>query len=242
MINKTLLVTYLLAVGLGTACNARPIEGSGNVRSEHRAISDVHTVSLSWSGQMVIRQGEDESLTITADDNILPLITSDVRRGELVITIDSPYRSDMVRPSQPARFELTVRNVAALNVTGSAAVTAASWQTNDLALAVSGSGDIHIADLQAVFLDARLTGSGDITLAGQIDNQQVSVSGSGTFQAGQLRSQQASVSVTGSGTAIVWAEAALDATVSGSGSVDYRGQPALQQTITGSGSVRPLDE
>jgi hypothetical protein len=242
MIKKTVLVTCLLAVALGTGCNVRTIDGSGNVRSENRAIGDVHTVSLGWSGQMVIRQGENESLTITADENILPLITSDVRHGELVITIDRPYRSDMVRPSQPARYELTVRDLAAVNVTGSAAVVAGALQVEELVLSLSGSGQIAIERLEAAALQTRLTGSGDVAVAGQVNDQQVSVSGSGSFLGGELSSRQATVAVTGSGTATVWVEDTLNVTVSGSGSVAYHGRPALRQTVAGSGSVRALDE
>jgi hypothetical protein len=234
--------TVLLLLLFATACSGRTIDGSGNVRSESRAISNVHTLSLGWSGDMILTQGESESLTITADDNLLPLITSNVRQGELVITIDRPYRSDLVRPSQPARYELTVRDLNAINVTGSAGVEADSLQVYNLALAVSGSGHIHIDQLEANELQARLTGSGSIGLAGQVAGQQTSISGSGTLRAAELHSRRASVTVTGSGKATVRVEEALDVNVSGSGSVAYYGQPVVSQTVTGSGSIQAMEE
>jgi hypothetical protein len=232
----------LFLVLFGAACRERTIDGSGNMRGESRAISGVHTVSLGWDGEMDIVQGENESLTITADHNILPLITSNVRHGELVITIDRPYRSDLVRPSQPARYELTVRDLSAINVTGSAVVAAGSLQVNELTASVSGSGQIHIDNLDATLLVARLTGSGNVAVAGHVGAQEISISGSGAFQAAQLRSRQVSVSVTGSGEATVWAEELLDVTVSGSGRVAYYGQPALRQTVTGSGVIQAIEE
>jgi hypothetical protein len=231
----------LFVLLLAAACNERTIDGSGNIGSENRAISEVHTVSLGWGGEMVIVQGESERLTITADDNILPLITSNVRHGQLVITIDRPYRSDLVRPSQPARYELTVRDLTTINITGAAVVAAERLQVNGLAASVSGSGRIDVGSLEASELVVQLTGSGNIQVAGQVDGQQISISGSGALQAAELRSRQASVTVTGDGEATVWVEETLDVKVSGSGRVNYYGQPALTQTVTGSGSVRALE-
>ena len=54
------------------------VRGSGNVIDETREVSGFDFVSISNSGQATISVGDTESLVITAEDNILPLIQSNV--------------------------------------------------------------------------------------------------------------------------------------------------------------------
>ena len=53
--------------------------GSGNVVKETREARDFDSVSLTGIGALIIQQTGEESLTIEADDNILPLLTSETR-------------------------------------------------------------------------------------------------------------------------------------------------------------------
>src|SRR5262249_23160665 len=54
------------------------VVGSGRVASEARQVRNFDEVALTGSGTLTVTQTGEESLTIQADDNILPLLTSDV--------------------------------------------------------------------------------------------------------------------------------------------------------------------
>jgi hypothetical protein len=72
------LVVVLVALGLA-ACQAGPlsiVHGSGNLQTETRTVRGFNEVELRDEGTLVIEQGAAESLTIAAEDNILPLLTS----------------------------------------------------------------------------------------------------------------------------------------------------------------------
>jgi hypothetical protein len=76
------LVLALGAAGCG-AIDAK--NGSGNVISESRSVTDFTGVELSGSGKLIIEQSDVESLTITADDNLLPDLTAEVRDSRLLL-------------------------------------------------------------------------------------------------------------------------------------------------------------
>ncbi len=78
MNTKFLKVIGLLIIGnlLITACGLRTIQGSGDVITESRDVSGFDSVSLTGIGRVIITQGDKESLTIEADDNLLEYITS----------------------------------------------------------------------------------------------------------------------------------------------------------------------
>jgi hypothetical protein len=77
-----------------------------------------------------------------------------------------------------------------------------------------------------------------MVIAGEIDSQDVTVSGSGDYEAGELDSNGADVTVDGSGKAVVWVNQSLTANVSGSGNIEYFGTPdTVIENIDGSGEI-----
>src|SRR5687767_1144824 len=61
-----------------SGCGLKTVDGSGNVVVEQREVSGFSAVSMSGFGELIIQQTGKESLSITADDNLLPLLTSKV--------------------------------------------------------------------------------------------------------------------------------------------------------------------
>ena len=57
------------------------IHGSGNIVTESRSIGAFHGVSFSGIGRLVIEQTGTPSLTVTAEDNIQPVLVSEVVDG-----------------------------------------------------------------------------------------------------------------------------------------------------------------
>ena len=99
--------SLLLAIALALAgCGIETVRGSGKVISETRSVSGFDSVAMSGSGKLVIEQGETESLTITADDNLLPRLPAEVRGGELHLG-----RTGLVNLAPTQEIVYTVRNV-----------------------------------------------------------------------------------------------------------------------------------
>ena len=110
MIFSTLLVALLLS-----ACGFSVINGSGNIRTESRPVSDFTAVNFTGFGELTFVQGEAEALTIETDDNLLPYIKTTVSRGTLTIGFDDGARTPLLRPSDSIRYQLTVKTLTALD-------------------------------------------------------------------------------------------------------------------------------
>jgi hypothetical protein len=229
-------VTQLTGCSLSFWSNSIGVKGSGHVISEDRAVSGFDRVSLSGSGHLAIVQGDQEGLTIEADDNLLPLIKSEVSGGSLRLGPEDVN----LRPSNTIQYRLRLKNLKELHLSGSLDADAPSLRTDGLVLSISGSGRIQVRQLDTGNLDVHVSGSGDIDVAGKADHQQVAISGSGDYRAGGLESQKIAVHISGSGDATVWAHEALEAHVSGSGGIKFYGSPQLDTHVSGSGSVRSL--
>jgi len=228
------------AATVAAGCSIPAIEGSGHVGSESRDVSGFHSVSLSLSGELHISQTGEESLTITADDNLLEYIRAEVRDGKLEIGLARECPARSLRPTLTIRYELTVKDMDAVAVSGSANALAEELRSDAMAVAVSGSGNVVIRVLETERVDVAISGSGSVSLGGTAPVQSIAISGSGEYDGGDLRTQRAAVAVSGSGDATIWAEEKLDVGLSGSGSVEYYGAPEVERRVSGSGSLRSL--
>jgi len=203
----------LLAVGsVVTACSATA--GSGQLATQSRQVSGFTSVELTGVGELSIDQTGTESLTVSAEDNLLPLLTSRVEADTLILGKKPNTR---IVTSKPITYTLTMKDI-----TG---------------LAVSGSGTINAPKLTTAALRIEISGSGVITTAGNADDQSLEISGSGRYLADGLTSKTTTAEISGSGTANVVASNALDVKISGSGTLTYSGNPQVTQTVSGSGRL-----
>jgi hypothetical protein len=171
-------------------------------------------------------------LTIEAEDNLLPLLTSEVSGGVLIL--DTTREVD---PTEDIVYHLTTTGVQRLQVSGSGQIDSPVVGGNTVAIGVSGSGDVRVADAKANDIQVDISGSGYVEISGEADTLDASISGSGTLDAETLTVMTAAVTLPGSGHVVVDVVEHLEVVVSGSGTVEYLGSPVVDSDITGSGSV-----
>ncbi len=223
MLRKSLLIIGILTL-LSAACtiSVRYEEGSGVVIEEERSVSDFDRVSFEGIGRVIIAQGDEEGLVIEAEDNIMPRIETRVRGRTLEISFDTDRWENIIRPTEPIRFHITVTDLEAVFL--------------------SGFGDIDVQDITVENLDVTLSGAGSISISGTAQQQDVNVSGAGAYDAGDLESQVADINLSGAGSATLWVTDSLDVNITGLGSVSYYGDPELEQSVSGLGNVESLGE
>ncbi|HUZ02050.1 MAG TPA: head GIN domain-containing protein, partial [Thermomicrobiaceae bacterium] len=227
------------ALVAGTACQVSFARGSGNVVSESRQVSGFDRVSLGGIGNLLITQGDQESLTIDAEDNVLPHITTNVSGGQLSIGYDT-QGLNWVQPTKPVDFHLTVKNLQEIDLGGSGSIQTSGLRANQLTVKIGGSGNGTLNGLVVTGLDVEIAGSGSIVAAGTADSQQLRIAGSGNYRAPDLATQSTQITVTGSGNSVVNVARTLSVSITGRGSVQYSGSPTIDQHILGSGRITKL--
>ncbi len=208
---KWIALAVLPALVALSACTIETIEGSGDIVTEERNVNGFDSVSLSTMGNLTIVRGDEESLTVRADDNFIQYIVSEVKNGSLRIGISKQGRLAGLRPTRQIEFRLTVDDLHGIAVSGSGSVRAPELSSDGFEIAVSGSGDVEIGSLSADALDVAISGSGRIELGCETDVQSVAISGSGKYEAPGLQSRRAEVAISGSGNATIDVTDSLEA-------------------------------
>jgi predicted small secreted protein len=234
------VISILLIALLTSACEINMVSGSGKIVTDNRQVSGFSSVTFAGLGELTITQGTSEGLTIEAEDNIVPRITTTVTGGDLYIGFDSKNWQDVVRPTRTVKFDLKVRSLSDLDLQGLGNVTMPSLQADAVTIKVGGAGGIKISKLTAGDVTINMTGAGNVDLAGKVTSQTINLSGLGNYSGGNLDSQQATINLTGAGGAEVWARDTLNVKISGAGSVSYYGSPKITKTITGLGVLNSM--
>lgn len=216
----------------------KTVAGSGHASSVKRELAPFHDIAVSVHSKIELIQGNTEGVVIEADDNLLPMIETVVKNGQLRIrTVKG------VNLSGSAKVKITIhaRNVDNLSLAGSADLTAARLSSPKLTGNIAGSGSITIKDLQSDDLSVSIAGSGSFEAQGTAKALEVSIAGSGDVSTAKLSTQEVNVSIAGSGDAVVWARKALSVSIAGSGEVRYYGEANLRDASTrGSGRVKQM--
>lgn len=212
----------------------RVVRGSGHTATDVRTLPSFESVSFATEGTLSIGFGEEESIRIVTDDNLLAHIETYVREGALHIVVEDGYD---LRPREAIRLSLTVRRIDGVATLGSGDVTVAQVDQPHFSAVVLGSGDVRIDDLTTSSFSVALLGSGDVAAAGDTDHLGVALSGSGRLLGRELQTRTASIEVLGSGSATLRVSESLNVSILGSGDVHYYGSPTVQSAILGSGHV-----
>jgi len=228
-----LLVTGVFAL---SACGLRMVRGSGKVVEESRPVSGFDSVASSGSGDVIITQGDEESLKIEAEENLMRYIRTEVRGNTLHIYMD-PAGAFSIQPTKPMRFYVSMKQVTGLDLSGSGTIKSDRIETEDLTMNVSGSGKIDLNELVADSLRVDISGSGRTMVKGVVEKQKVVVSGSGRCNHEKLVTRDTTLDLSGSGGAYINAADTLTMNVSGSGDVEYTGTAKVTQNVTGSGRI-----
>ena len=214
-----IVVTNMFSVGRAAGrifhldLDFKGVKGSGNVATEHRDVIDFSSIDVGGVYQVEIVAGKEFSVTVEADDNILPLIKTEVEDGTLKIGSErriSPKTTVRIRISAPVIERLEVSGVANVNMSG----------VNNSELAIDSSGASKIA------------------VSGTTAKLNVEVSGATRVDAAELQADSASVEASGASNVSVSVLRELEANASGASHVTYAGSPTeLRKDTSGAGSV-----
>jgi hypothetical protein len=237
---KTLLLFVILVTGgvLIAGCSMIPqtcTNGSGKIVTEERTVPTFQSVSLNAPAIVTVTQASPTQIQVTADDNILPLITTNVRNGVLSIA----YTRPCIRPTSAVQVHVTSPDISGLSILGAGDIRSDGMiKGTTLTSSITGSGSMNL-DAEVSTMKSSITGTGSIVLTGTADDLSLSIPGAGTIDASNLQADRVTVDILGSGDALVDVTKSLTVKITGSGSVVYTGNPSsIEQSVTGSGTIR----
>ena len=215
---KVLLITILcsLATGCHYAAKMHGVTGSGVRKVEKRELSSFTSISTDGAFEIDVVCQQSQTLEIEGDDNLLPMVSTEVSNGVLRINNVGSYST-----RTPMKIKISVPNIEGISA--------------------NGAGTIEVSRLKNDKFDIDSNGAPTIRVSGETKELEIDANGAGKVDAHKLRASRAEVDSKGVAKVEVFASDVLNVTISGPSQVIYDGDPEVNQTVNGPGSVKQRD-
>ncbi len=174
---KTTLMISAVLIG-ATAITLTAGE-SGELNSTSYDPGKFYGLIVNSSANIILTQGEHNSIRLEGDKRQLKDIKTDVENGALIITGGNDY---------PVNIYISAEELNLIEINGSSRVfTSGSINSDILLLKVNGSGSMKV-DVRALTLGMIVNGSGKIIVSGSSGDSYVRIFGTGNIYADKLDS------------------------------------------------------
>ncbi|MDR3460011.1 MAG: DUF2807 domain-containing protein [Verrucomicrobiae bacterium] len=209
--NRTAII--LIAAAVVAGCSQLGIRGDGVIKTEDRSVPEFTRVAITGGYQASWSAGKP-ALSISADQNLLPLVRTVVSGGTLVIDAQ-----ENLAASKDIKVILSSASLADVQLTGGISFTADQISGRDLRVEATGASEINIA--------------------GSVTNLEANLTGASGLHAKSLQTQTAVLTLVGAAEAEIAVTDTLKASVTGAGSLTYSGSPkTVEKTIVGAGTIQ----
>jgi hypothetical protein len=246
---------FFLAALLFTFGGPEPVVGNGVSQTETRQVTGFTVVRNHSVLSVSVTQAPAFALTVTADANLLPVLTTTVRDGALVIEQSAP-----IKTNRPLSATVSLPALTGIDVTGGGKIAASGVTAGPFSIVSTGAGTVSFKGTVAT-LTLNATGAGAVALSGAATGLQAKIIGAGKIDGADLRVTgpadvtlsgapsatftvhgDSSFSTGGAGTLRLFLEGGTtNFTIVGGGNIDWSGQTTIGKVdVTGAGRVKKL--
>jgi len=228
------VISFIIAILSISACSQgqfrKTVYGNNDVVTKKRKAASFTGVRVSTGIDVHLRQGNNETLSVEADENLHEYIITEVRQGVLHV-----YTDANIRKAERKRVYVTMKEVESIKTSSAGDVVGETpIKCDRLELSASSAGDIKL-EISAKELKVNISSSGDITLSGEADILDADLSSAGDLNAVNLEVREADVSASSAGDADINVSERLRARASSAGDINYRGNPQYVDSHSSSG-------
>ena len=177
------------------------MRGSGHIITATRSVSECDGITLRSQGNVYLTHGDDQSIRIEADDNIMGRVVAEREGGTLVVGLPEGKYSDVT-----LRFYVSMKHIRCVEL--------------------DGAGTIETTNqFESESMDCTINGAGSIDLKGNCDKLRCTINGAGSMDLRDFKAKEARAELNGAGKCSVFATDRVYGIVNGVGVITYYGNP-----------------
>jgi hypothetical protein len=220
----------VLMISFSADCQSRKtVHGNHNVTRSERKVGSFTGIKASSGVDVYLKQGDGQTVTVEADENLHEYIITEVKGGVLHV-----YTEANIRDAEKERVYVTMNEINSVATSSAGDIIGESpVRSERLELGASSAGDIKL-EIYAKDVEVDISSSGDMTLSGETDNLRADLSSAGDLNAYDLKAREADISVSSAGDADINVSEKIRARASSAGDINYKGDPKYVDVHTSS--------
>ncbi|MVN20835.1 head GIN domain-containing protein [Mucilaginibacter arboris] len=230
-----ILSAFVLLFSLLASCNNSCVKGSGKAVSENRKVAAFTKLNLIGAYKLVLKQGSP-SVKITADDNLLKLIQTDISGDELKISTKGSICN-----AGTMEIDITNPDFQAVKSSGSLDLSSdGKLSVKDFDMELAGVSKVNL-NLSAANVKTLASGTSEINLTGQATENLVTLNGTGNLNALDFIVANYRIETRGAAHCKINVLNELSVDISGAGDVQYKGNPSkINNANSGAASIKKI--
>ena len=209
-----------------------------DANAEKRAVTPFHAIKVSHGIQLLLKQGTEEALAISAEkQEYANAIKSEVVNGELRIYVKQDMEKWWNQNKKGTRIKAYVsfKNLDQLNASsGSNTTIDGRLSGNKLSVDLSSGASLN-GELAVAALDIELSSGAKSNVKGNVDNLSVETSSGAHFYGYDLNATTAKADASSGGKMELTVNKDLAASASSGGAIVYKGAAGISNVSTSSG-------
>ena len=228
-------IIILLILSITISCDAK-VAKSKSSETVTLKLGSYSKIQFDGGYEVVLIQGDEESITIEANKDIIGSIKTSIENNKLHVYYDKDVQHNKILVT------LKFKNIDELEINGAASLKChQSLNLTSLKLHVAGGATITLP-VNIENIELVLDGGTNVDLTGKAVKANFKLNGAGKIDAENLLAENLKVEIAGAGYARVNASKEINAIVSGVGAIEYSGNPAkVKSEVNGIGSVKEKD-
>lgn len=196
-----------------TAMFDNSVRGSGVEKKEERTVGAFTAIDVSGAYEVHVTCGKTPGVVVSGDDNIVPMVKTEVKNGTLHI-----YHDGSINQSKQLSVTVTTQDLRSISS--------------------SGASNLVVSDINNEAFAVEVSGAGSVEARGKTGALSIDLSGAADVVTRELQARKVEIEVSGASNAEVFASEELSADVSGVGNITYHGNPGVvNQNVSGVGSI-----
>lgn len=239
----TTLIKIIVAAVLSlmlSSCNfdmnfGSGVKGNGNVATKERKVSKSFSIIKASEGlDVYLTQGNEEGVTVEADENLHELILTDIEDGVLKI-----HTKQNIGKAKAKKIHVSFKNVSAISATSGSDVNSTNTiSSEELELKTTSGSDMSL-DVITTVLNCKSTSGSDLRLSGKTQKLIAEATSGSDINARDLKAKSSHVEVTSGADITVNTSKELTANATSGGDIKYYGNPKIvNKNNSSSGSIR----
>jgi hypothetical protein len=257
---KKLFFALISASALFVSCESgseqQTVNGNGTLKTESREGTTFTAIQSNNDFFVIYKKAKTTSISVTADENLLPYIQTELEGSTLTIRPAQGYNIQPSKSGSRVIVRVSSPSVSSLSLIGSGLLSADTISGTSMDITINGSGTVGVGYANGTTLNGtihsiglvevktktsvtqcNIDGSGSFILTGSSTTLNINIDGVGSVNAYSSPCQQSQTTIKGSGECYLSVSTKLDASIKGTGLVYYKGNPVLTSNVEGTGKV-----
>lgn len=211
------------------------VRGNGDVTTETRTVHQSFTTIKATEGlDVYLTQGDSESITVEADENLHELILTDIEEGVLKI-----HTKENIGNASAKKVHVTFKDISSIISTSGSDVYSKNTMTVETLNLKSTSGSDMKLDVNTSVLYCNATSGSDMRLSGKTTKLIAEATSGSDIKAADLIAESSEVKATSGADITVNTSKELTAKATSGGDVKYYGNPEkVNKSDSSSGSIK----